>query len=80
MSTDDTAPVSRRQMVGAAGAGLAMAAAAPALAQTAQAVPAAAAPQPLQDPAAKYPRPPFKQQQQPWPGLASKMEPRPDHG
>ena len=27
-----------------------------------------------------YPSPPFKEQKQPWPGLASKMEPRPDHG
>lgn len=34
----------------------------------------------LEDPTTKYPKPPFKSQQQPWPGLASKMEPRPDHG
>ena len=34
----------------------------------------------LQDPIAKYPKPPFKSQLQPWPGLAGKMEPRPDHG
>jgi NAD(P)-dependent dehydrogenase (short-subunit alcohol dehydrogenase family) len=34
----------------------------------------------LQDPTAKYPKPPFKSQSQPWPGLASKMDPRPDHG
>jgi NAD(P)-dependent dehydrogenase (short-subunit alcohol dehydrogenase family) len=34
----------------------------------------------LQDPTAKYPKPPFKKQQQPWPGLARRMEPRPDHG
>lgn len=27
-----------------------------------------------------YPKPPFKGQSQSWPGLASKMEPRPDHG
>ena len=27
-----------------------------------------------------YPKPPFKKQSQPWPGLACKMEPRPDHG
>ena len=27
-----------------------------------------------------YPKPPFPEQQQPWPGLASKMNPRPDHG
>jgi len=33
-----------------------------------------------QDPRTKYPKPPFKPQSQPWPGLASKMEPRPDHG
>src|SRR5207253_1338207 len=33
------------------------------------------------DPAAdRYPKPPFPKQQQPWPGLASKMEPKPDHG
>ncbi len=30
--------------------------------------------------AAAYPRPPFPVQRQPWPGLASKMQPRPDHG
>ncbi len=34
----------------------------------------------LEDPKTKYPKPPFKEQQQPWPGLASKMDPRPDHG
>lgn len=32
------------------------------------------------DPTKKYPRPPFRFEQQPWPGLASKMNPRPDHG
>ncbi len=37
-------------------------------------------PEKLQDPTTKYPKPPFKGQEQPWPGLASKMEPRPDHG
>ncbi len=35
---------------------------------------------PLQDPTSKYPKPPFPRQDQPWPGLASKMTPRPDHG
>ena len=92
MSTDDTpasgmpaaspSAVSRRAMVGSAGLGLAAAAAAgPALAQGTTPVSAAAQPpQPLQDPTTKYPRPPFKRQQQPWPGLASQMDPRPDHG
>lgn len=35
---------------------------------------------PLEDPAGKYPKPPFEGQSQPWPGLACKMVPRPDHG
>ena len=36
--------------------------------------------QELEDPKNRYPNPPFKEQQQRWPGLANKMEPRPDHG
>lgn len=32
------------------------------------------------NPLPKYPHPPFKKQLQPWPGLACKMDPRPDHG
>ena len=31
-------------------------------------------------PATDFPEPPYPEQQQPWPGLAQKMEPRPDHG
>ncbi|UQR65726.1 SDR family oxidoreductase [Bradyrhizobium sp. C-145] len=34
----------------------------------------------LINPVSRYPKPPFKKQAQPWPGLAGKMEPRPDHG
>jgi len=34
----------------------------------------------LENPVTKYPKPPFKEQSQPWPGLVSKMDPRPDHG
>ncbi len=34
----------------------------------------------LADPRSKYPRPPFPEQDQPWPGLASRMQPKPDHG
>jgi hypothetical protein len=34
----------------------------------------------MENPTTKYPRPPFKKQEQRWPGLASKMEPKPDHG
>jgi NAD(P)-dependent dehydrogenase (short-subunit alcohol dehydrogenase family) len=34
----------------------------------------------LKNPITRYPHPPFNRQSQPWPGLAGKMEPRPDHG
>jgi hypothetical protein len=34
----------------------------------------------LSDPTKKYPKPPFKKQSQAWPGLAGRMDPRPDHG
>jgi NAD(P)-dependent dehydrogenase (short-subunit alcohol dehydrogenase family) len=35
---------------------------------------------PFEDPTTKYPKPPFKRQSQPWPGLARDMDPPPDHG
>ena len=35
---------------------------------------------PPKNPLTAYPAPPFPKQQQPWPGLTSKMNPRPDHG
>jgi NAD(P)-dependent dehydrogenase (short-subunit alcohol dehydrogenase family) len=34
----------------------------------------------MQNPISKYPKPPFKTQTQPWPGLARDMQPKPDHG
>ncbi len=34
----------------------------------------------LRDPTTAYPKPPFEKQSQPWPGLACKMTPPPDHG
>jgi len=34
----------------------------------------------MENPITKYPRPPFTKQEQPWPGLACKMDPKPDHG
>jgi len=72
--------LSRRAVLGGLGAGLATAALAPALAAQAAAAPPAAPPTGLQDPLTKYPKPPFPKQTQPWPGLASQMTPRPDHG
>jgi NAD(P)-dependent dehydrogenase (short-subunit alcohol dehydrogenase family) len=35
---------------------------------------------PLENPRDKHPKPPFKKQDQPWPGLACEMDPKPDHG
>src|SRR5579862_3571505 len=34
----------------------------------------------MDDPRSKYPKPPFRAQTQPWPGLARNMDPKPDHG
>ncbi len=36
--------------------------------------------EPLTRQAADFPKPPYPKQEQPWPGLAQKMNPRPDHG
>ena len=47
-------------------------------AQTSPSATSAAAP--FTDPTTKYPKPPYPGQSQPWPGLAGKMNPRPDHG
>ena len=69
--------ISRRRMLSGLGAGFAAAAVPSAFAQPTQ---ESITPAKLQDPTTKYPKPPFKDQSQPWPGLASKMEPRPDHG
>lgn len=33
-----------------------------------------------EDPTTKHPKPPFQKQSQPFPGLAGKMDPKPDHG
>ena len=65
----------RRDFVTGAAAVAGAVAAAPALAQEKPVVTGSTTPA-----AARYPRPPFPPQRQPWPGLASKMTPRPDHG
>src|SRR3978361_618008 len=76
--SDELSRFSRRQVVGGLGVGLVAMIETPAYSQshssTLQPV------QHMQDPARKYPKPPFKRQSQPWPGLAANMEPRPDHG
>ena len=67
---------SRRQVLSGLSASLAMAAVSP-ISVVAAAVPVA---DKLVDPTTNYPKPPFKGQLQPWPGLVSQMDPRPDHG
>src|ERR1700759_3188803 len=69
-------PYLRRAVVGA-GTTIAAASLAPTYAATGNDMRKAEA---LTDPAGKYPKPPFKRQSQPWPGLASEMDPPPDHG
>jgi len=68
--------ITRRAALGGIGTGIAMMTTGQV--QAAPGVKTAAVP--LEDPTTKYPKPPFAGQSQPWPGLASKMEPRPDHG
>jgi NAD(P)-dependent dehydrogenase (short-subunit alcohol dehydrogenase family) len=83
MSDFERDGLSRRTVVGAAGAGL-MAAATSSTGAQAQAAQGGGTLQMgaavLTDPREKYPKPPFQRQTQPWPGLASKMQPPPDHG
>ena len=75
----DTRDTTRRQMIATAALGAAAATVAvPATAQSGGG--ASQARGGKQNPRDKYPKPPFKSQSQPWPGLASKMDPRPDHG
>lgn len=71
--------VSRRKAIGGLGAGLAGLMVSPIFSSAASTADDNT-PFTLEDPTAKYPKPPFQPQSQEWPGLASKMNPRPDHG
>src|SRR6202161_1488565 len=73
MGQDETI-TSRRRVVGGLSTGLAAAVGGASFAQ------AAATPPGLVNPLTEYPKPPFPAQQQEWPGLVSRMTPRPDHG
>lgn len=72
--------ISRRNVIKGISAGLATMAISPVFANGTMPYDPTAPSLPLEDPTTKYPKPPFKGQLQPWPGLASKMDPRPDHG
>jgi NAD(P)-dependent dehydrogenase (short-subunit alcohol dehydrogenase family) len=80
MSKTERAALSRRQMVGSVGMGIAAAAASPVLAQDQRSTSQNSGKTTMEDPRTKYPSPPFKKQTQPWPGLAREMDPKPDHG
>jgi NAD(P)-dependent dehydrogenase (short-subunit alcohol dehydrogenase family) len=72
--------ISRRKALGGLGAALATVAVSKTFAAEPES-PSSTPPEPsFENPVTKYPQPPFKSQFQPWPGLASKMDPRPDHG
>jgi NAD(P)-dependent dehydrogenase (short-subunit alcohol dehydrogenase family) len=81
MNTEEKNLLSRREAI-RVGSALAAAAAVPAFGQSSSRSSSqqSATVTPLQDPAEKYPKPPFQEQTQPWPGLAGKMQPPPDHG
>lgn len=73
----------RRQVVGGVATGLAATFVAPAFGQQgsqAQTASYSSGKPDLKNPVTEFPHPPFEKQQQEWPGLASKMSPRPDHG
>lgn len=74
---EDKPDKSRRMMLGGIAGGLFANAMAPAAAQPTRTESPDA---PLTDPIDRYTQPPFPSQQQPWPGLTGKMNPRPDHG
>jgi NAD(P)-dependent dehydrogenase (short-subunit alcohol dehydrogenase family) len=77
---DADSSITRRQAVSWVGLGVASAVSAPALAQQAPAQQSEPGHPSMENPVTKYPRPPFKEQTQPWPGLVRNMSPRPDHG
>jgi NAD(P)-dependent dehydrogenase (short-subunit alcohol dehydrogenase family) len=72
--------ITRRKAISGIGAGIAAVAVSPVFAATGTSTSGLTPAAKLEDPTTKYPKPPFKGQSQPWPGLAGKMDPKPDHG
>jgi NADP-dependent 3-hydroxy acid dehydrogenase YdfG len=72
--------VSRRQAVGFLGMGIATTATGTTISQQSGTPGSNSTGSAKDDPRSKFPKPPFQEQTQPWPGLASKMNPKPDHG
>jgi hypothetical protein len=80
MDETERATLSRRGVVGGMGIGMAISATRSAIAQEPRTSSVIGREPTMNDPRSKYPKPPFKQQTQPWPGLARDMDPKPDHG
>ncbi|CEJ72108.1 putative oxidoreductase YghA [Chryseobacterium oranimense G311] len=72
--------ITRRDAIGKIAATVAVAAVAPGALAQSQNSSTKKANTELTDPRNKYPKPPFNKQSQPFPGLAGKMTPVPDHG
>jgi NAD(P)-dependent dehydrogenase (short-subunit alcohol dehydrogenase family) len=79
MEARDKTGMTRREAMSLVGAGVAASTAGYVQAQSSSEGNQRGAPR-MEDPREKYPKPPFKSQEQPWPGLARDMDPRPDHG
>lgn len=77
---ENTTKLTRRQVVAGLGTTLAAAVVAPAFADPNLTKAPADGAVKISDPRPLHPKPPFKSQPQPWPGLQSKMDPVPDCG
>src|SRR5829696_2530333 len=80
MNIEEENKISRRKALYGLGAGIAAVVVPPSLQAQGSETGGSDGPPMPDDPTKKYPKPPFKAQTQPWPGLAAQMEPRPDHG
>src|SRR5712675_743409 len=80
MDENECNALSRREVVGGVGISMAAAGAGPTFAQEMDQPSTHDSELTMEDPRSKYPKPPFRKQTQPWPGLARDMDPRPDHG
>src|SRR5712675_105209 len=82
MDENECNALSRREVVGGVGTSMAAAGAGPTFAQEMDQPSTSTHDSELtmEDPRSRYPKPPFRKQTQPWPGLARDMDPRPDHG
>lgn len=78
--TEEKNTINRRKAIAGLGVGLTAVVASPVFAGEGNKNQKVPPPPGLEDPNTKYPKPPFKAQSQPWPGLAGQMDPRPDHG